>query len=416
MVGGVSRSSEAVAGIVGHLRTKVANLTARARKLGNRGGHSGAVVSPYIHRYPDRIECPLTGTVMSTSDPLWLRIAGIPPGGAIGHGTPLGEAEFCRLLDDGYLLLDVEAAAHQSRLTYASIETCSTCNHRCAFCPVSVAPRPREVMPQDLFQRIVDEVVEEGVPEITVFLSNYNEPTVDPLFLDRLRYLLSKGVPTAILTNASELGPEKVDAIRSMGRLRYLGVNLPTLDPDRYRKLHGTSDLTRIVGHVDYLLEHGIAEQSAVVVLGYGDEQHDRDLAEIEQRFGGHGWEARKSVVQSRAGLIEISQPMSCKTARLSGCEQTGSRPLQHLHVVASGKAILCCQDYYERYPVGDLQRQTVRDVLGSDAFAQLRRWVYGVEDSPQDFMCRECEFALTREDWSKPRVGGSVDNGAMAR
>jgi hypothetical protein len=28
---------------------------------------------------------------------------------------------------------------------------------------------------------------------------------------------------------------------------------------------------------------------------------------------------------------------------------------------------------------------------------ALLRRWVYGMEEAPPDFMCRNCIYALTR-------------------
>jgi hypothetical protein len=28
---------------------------------------------------------------------------------------------------------------------------------------------------------------------------------------------------------------------------------------------------------------------------------------------------------------------------------------------------------------------------------ALLRRWVYGVEEAPDDFICRQCIYALTR-------------------
>ncbi len=74
-----------------------------------------------------------------------------------------------------------------------------------------------------------------------------------------------------------------------------------------------------------------------------------------------------------------------------------GSRPFEHLHVTATAKAVLCCQDYYERLVVGDLKTQTVGEVLGGDVMARLRRWTYGVEKAPDDFLCRRCEFALGR-------------------
>ena len=65
------------------------------------------------------------------------------------------------------------------------------------------------------------------------------------------------------------------------------------------------------------------------------------------------------------------------------------------LGVTATAKAVLCCQDYYERLVVGDLKTQTVAEVLGGDVMARLRRWTYGVEEAPADFLCRRCEFAL---------------------
>jgi hypothetical protein len=36
-----------------------------------------------------------------------------------------------------------------------------------------------------------------------------------------------------------------------------------------------------------------------------------------------------------------------------------------------------------------------VAEVLGGDAMARLRRWAYGAEEAPEDFLCRRCEFAV---------------------
>ena len=362
---------------------------------GDSAGCLAAGVSPFLHWFDDRVESPLTGCVLRHGDPLFKKLKVMATGRPLA-AEALEESDRARMLGEGFLVKDADAAAHQSRLMYASIETCTTCNHRCGFCPVSVAPRPKDVMPQALFERVVEQVVAAGGPDIGVFLNNYNEPTVDPLFLDRLRVLAAKHVATAILTNGSRLTPKTIESIRAIGRLRYLGVNLPTIDPIWYREMHGTGDLNTVLANVEYAIAHPLAEENAFVVLGYGDERHDRDLAEIEHRFIGSGWTARRFVVQSRAGLVKTSHGRTSRR-RLGGCEQTGSRPFQHLHVVASGRAIFCCQDYYERYPVGDLNDQSVGEVLASEELARLRRWVYGVEEAPEDFLCRSCEFALER-------------------
>jgi hypothetical protein len=43
---------------------------------------------------------------------------------------------------------------------------------------------------------------------------------------------------------------------------------------------------------------------------------------------------------------------------------------------------------------VGDLTVQSVADVLAGPELAKYRRWAYGAEDAPEDFMCRHCVFA----------------------
>jgi hypothetical protein len=54
----------------------------------------------------------------------------------------------------------------------------------------------------------------------------------------------------------------------------------------------------------------------------------------------------------------------------------------------------LCCEDYNEEYVVGDLAVQSVDDVLSGPALSRLRRLSYGLEQAPDDFMCRRCIFA----------------------
>ncbi len=354
------------------------------------------VVSPFLHRFADRVESPVTGAVLASGDPLLAALGSAPPGGGF-HGH-LAAADLERLVAGGFLVDDVDAASRRGRLLYANVETCSTCNHRCSFCPVSIAPREKDVMPQDLFVRIVDEVLETADPEMVFFLNNYNEPTVDPLFLERLEVLFARKVRVALLTNASRLTPEKIDAIRAMGTLRYLGVNLPTLDAARYREMHGTTDLPAVLRHVDYALAHPMAEENAFVVLGYDDERHANDIEEITKAYAGQSWAVRKFRVQNRAGLVDAPVTPAPKR-RLAGCDLVGSRPLQHLQVVASGKVTLCCQDYYEHHVVADLRTQSVREAMESPELARLRKWAYGAEEAPADFICRGCEFALERAD-----------------
>ena len=342
-------------------------------------------LSPYAHREGDSLYNPATGARLAgVSD---AEIAALEA----GH-TDAVAAEMRGRLEEARLLVeDVFAESRRFALFCVSLETSSVCNHRCDFCPVSVDPREAEVMAPELFERIVDEIAGLATPRTVVFLNNYNEPTIDPHFEDRCRTLFARGLPVSLLTNASGLKPDVARRIASAGRFRYLGINLPTLDPERYRALHGTRDLARVVANVEALEGIDIAEEKAIVALGHEDDAHRRDVEALRGRFG--SWDVRPFAIRSRAGQMGTVLPPPKK--RLKGCELMGSRPFEHLHVNATGTAVLCCQDYYEKWTVGDLKRQSVAEVLGGERIAQMRRWAYGVEDAPDDFLCRRCEFAL---------------------
>jgi pyruvate-formate lyase-activating enzyme len=347
-------------------------------------------VSPYLHDRGRILYNPLTGVSIPKNGEEYRALSRIEKGLPVDPGSPALD----HLRAARFLIEDLDSETRRSHLLFLSLETCTTCNHRCPFCPVSVDPRKREVMSQELFESIVDQVVAAAGRDVVVFLSNYNEPTIDPLFEERCRALFSRGLPVSVLTNASQFTPERASRLESAGRFRYIGINLPTLDPERYEKLHGTRDLARVIANVDAMRAEALAEETAIVVLGDEDEEHRRDVREIRARFEPLGWQVKPFRIRSRpsSGTF-VPEPPAKKILR--GCELMGSRPFEHLHVTATAKAVLCCQDYYERLVVGDLKIQTVAEVLGGDTMARLRRWTYGVEEAPDDFLCRRCEFAL---------------------
>jgi hypothetical protein len=41
------------------------------------------------------------------------------------------------------------------------------------------------------------------------------------------------------------------------------------------------------------------------------------------------------------------------------------------------------------------LHQESLEDILRGPRLALLRRWVYGMEEAPADFICRRCIYAL---------------------
>ena len=115
--------------------------------------------------------------------------------GFIGHrdrgegiAQSRGEASDA-LIRDGWVIEPSADLTRQYRLKIVSLETLTTCNQRCFFCPVSIDPRDDEAMPDELFDSIVNQLTKFRSTIEGVFLQSYNEPTIDKRFPELCRRL-----------------------------------------------------------------------------------------------------------------------------------------------------------------------------------------------------------------------------------
>src|ERR1041385_2476519 len=334
--------------------------------------------NPFLHVDADRIYNPLTDRALVAGDAEFERVRA-------GVLDPDLESA-------GWLVRDDVSRRH--RLKIVSLETATACNQKCYFCPVSIAPRADEVMSEAMFENIVGQLTGFSPPVEIVFLKTYNDPPIDRRFVQQCRTLFAAKLPVAVLSNGSGLTPAKVDALADAGPLRFLCINLSTLDRERYTRDRGEDHLGIVLRNLDYAKDVAVAADMKIVVLGVGDAMHDADFAAIGERFAGSRFSVEKHVVMDRAGWLDVGLKPPARKTHLRGCDNVGSRPLQHLHITPAGKCVLCCEDYDERYVVGDLTTRTIAAVLEGDEVARLRKWVYGIEEAPADFICRNCVFA----------------------
>lgn len=354
-------------------------------------------LEPFLHFDPDRIYNPLTDKALTVGEPGFRELVELHSGN--GVSTRMGRRVRRELEKEGWLVPRRDSReGHRYRLKYVSLEANTHCNQGCYFCPVSTDPRENFVMSMEFYESVLAQLAEHRQTIEAVSMVHYNEPTAEPLFLDRLEALKHHGLQAAVLTNGTGLTPRRVDAILAMGGLRYLSVNLSTLDRGRYAEDRRGDHLDLVLRHLDYLKNRPLAEEMEIVVLGRGDELQALDFAAISERFAGSRFQMKQYEVMDRAGNVPLGIRPAKPYENLCGCEQTGSRPLQWVHITPHGKCVLCCQDYHDQYVVGDLHHETLDEILSGPRMALFRRWVYGLESAPDDFICRSCIYARTSD------------------
>lgn len=350
-------------------------------------------LNPFLHVDPERVYNPLTDRSLVPGDGGWPEVRRLLDG-SLDPGD-LAPADRRVLAAASWLVPADEDPARAFLLKYVSLEAHTLCNQGCYFCPVAFDRRETYFMPTETYEDILDQVAAYRDTVEAVFMINYNEPTADKRFVDQVAAIKSRGLPPATLTNGTGLTPKRVDRLLELGGLRFLSINLSTLDRERYAAEREGDHLDLVLRNLDYAKDRPLADEMDVVVLGKGDDVHRRDFEEISERFAGSRFRVKQFEVMDRAGYLQIG--LSARNKTLCGCDNFGSRPLQHVHITPRGKCLLCCEDYDERYVVGDLAEQTLDEVLTGPAMATMRRWVYGMEEAPADFICRSCIFARTR-------------------
>lgn len=357
-------------------------------------GASSWVIEPFLHVDKKRIFNPITDRTLQPRNAAFAALQDLRARRT--SIEKIAEALKEDLIKQGWLVTAQPDLSQRFFLKYVEIESHTVCNQACYFCPVSIQPREAYSMPMALYEQIVSQLVAYRDTLQGVLMLRYNEPTADARFLDQVRLLKAYAIPVGLNTNATGLTPHRVDALLQQGGLRFLSVNLSSLDQARYHQERERDHLQLVMRNMNYMKDRPVAERMDIAVLGRGDKAHKSDYEAIRQHFAGSYFDVKYYEVMDRAGHLEVGHKAFQRDAHLCGCEQTGSRPLQWLHITPQGRCVLCCEDYDEKYVVGDLTQQTVAEVLAGPRLAQLRRWVYGLEDAPDDFICRKCIFART--------------------
>jgi hypothetical protein len=245
-------------------------------------GSNGWLADPFLHVTPERIDNPLTGRTLTPADPAFATLLDL----AQGHAQAADPAVLDHLEADGWLIrraaTDPADLARRFRLRIVSIETHTVCNQACYFCPVSIDPRDAAAMADTLFPRIVDQLTAWRDTIEAVFLSSYNEPTLDPRLVEHCERLTQARLPIALNTNATGLTAARVDQLLQLAPsgtppLRLLSVNLSTLDRERYERDRRHDHLPVVLRHLDYVKDWPLAETMTIAVLGAADDAHQRD-------------------------------------------------------------------------------------------------------------------------------------------
>ena len=241
---------------------------------------------------------------------------------------------------------------------FVEIEISTACNLRCRYCPNSISDRGliknNRQMPTALFHRLIDELSEIGFAgEFHPHL--YNEPLLDERLPQLLRYVRQKlkDCKIALFTNGLYLTLEKYLELERIGvNSVQVTRHLPTDPPHineiiRYRNTHWPNELNL---------------------------EYNRDGIDGQ-------------IVFNRGGIIPLKRIIN----KTRACVW----PAYYLTINFKGDVLLCCNDYFVTFPVGNVRHHSIMEVWSMAYNKSLRACVS--EDATKVSFCRKCMIGFVQ-------------------
>ena len=227
-------------------------------------------------------------------------------------------------------------------------------------------------MDKDLYVKILDECVREGVKKL--HLHNFGEPLIDKSLPDRIRLAKERGVRTVkIISNGSILFEEKARALIEAG-LDEIKISFDGLSKDVFEKVRVGLKYEKIASNVENLvrLRNEMGRKTPQVQLMF--------VSIRENEFEEEGFVDRWRGVVDRVDVTRAHNwGGNEQVAGANNPKQASGYPCMRLWqtftVLWDGRVALCCLDYEGAEILGDLRHSTMRDIWNGQRLAEIRRW-----------------------------------------
>ena len=269
------------------------------------------------------------------------------------------------------------------------------CQFKCSFCVNSTqAPQDKKRLDWDMFTKLIDELVENGVEEIGLFF--IGEPMLAKNLEQAIRYCKSKGVEYVfITTNGALATAERVKPLFEAG-LDSIKFSFNYTGMDHIKQIANVPGRTfdKLVENIRAV--HRLRQEggykcgiyaSSIMFAGTQQEHMQGAVDQIKDYVDEHYWlpqysfgaqASLKTPIFGNPGRLDRMRPtLPCWTIFKEG------------HVTAAGAVSLCCFDVHDKWCAGNLHDMTFMEAWNSEIAQKLR--AAHLAGNARGTACEEC-------------------------
>lgn len=284
-----------------------------------------------------------------------------------------------------------------------SIEPTTSCNLRCPECPSGLRSftRPTGMLKTELYQSVIDQLA----PSLSYLIFYFQgEPYLHPSLVDMIRYASNKGIYTATSTNAHYLNDQAAKNTVESGLDRLIisidGTLQETYESYRVggnleKVIEGTKNIIRWKRELKSKTPHVIFQ---FLVVKPNEHQVD-EVKKLATELGVDEVVLKTAQIydyKNGSDLIPTIDQYSRYQKKSDGTYEIKNELEDHCWkmwhscvITWDGKVVPCCFDKDAHYVLGDLTKNTFKEIWEGQSYHQFRSSL--LQSRSEIEMCRNC-------------------------
>jgi len=289
------------------------------------------------------------------------------------------------------------------------IDPCNLCNFRCAFCPtgdhelLQSVGRPKGMMDYNLFCKIINDISAFDSKLKKLYLYKDGEPLLNKRLPDMIRYAKNSNVAEEcwITTNGSFLNP-KINCELIDAGLDLIRISIESVSNEGYQKVARVKlNYEKLKENIAHLYSNRKKCRIHVEIVDCGlldleREKFYRDFEEISTSI--HidslmGW----SMSNSKDFTLGTNPEKSPDGLSIIA-KQVCTFPFYTLTINFDGSVSICCVDWSHSTIVGDLKRQSIKQIWEGEELFKFRK-MHLQKQKVRNKACADCQYLDTLQD-----------------
>jgi MoaA/NifB/PqqE/SkfB family radical SAM enzyme len=242
--------------------------------------------------------------------------------------------------------------------------------------------RTKTTMDMPLFKKIVNEAQSLGCKDI--HLTQYNEPMTDSLIFERLAYIRKMGMTSSFYSNATLLDKTKRDKLLK-DPVDVIRFSVDGINKETFESIRRGANYENVTNNIISLFKERNEKNLSLPKIEVYFTILENNQKEMDQF---------KEFWKDKCDYISFYPADSRESKDYVQVNYSRLKPYpcfnpKRILVLSSGKVILCCVDIDGIIELGDLNKQTLKEVLLSKKFQEV--YLSQINRRCNIDMCKNC-------------------------